>query len=376
MIEKGQALKVLIVGGSGVFGSRLAKLAEQIEGVHLTLAGRNLARLEAVAGSLASRVSLRQLDRNAIDASDLAGFDVVVDSAGPFQASHSKVIEAAIAAGVNYIDLADGRDFVASFPRYDQAAKEAGIAMVTGASSIPALSHAVIDHLTLTWRQIDTIRIGIFPGNRAPRGRSVVEAILSYVGKPVRVFHEGRWGEVPGWGMTHREDIPGIGKRWASVCDTPEQDLLVKRYAPTRSAEFFAGLELGFLHLGLAGLSQLVRFKLLPGLRPFAGPMLWVAQRFLAFGSDRGAMTVRVSGVDGKGHAQTRSWVLNADANRGPNVPVLAAVALIRRLARGETLPEGASACSGMLSLEDFSDLFAQLEITTTTYLSQAHAAR
>ena len=177
----------------------------------------------------------------------------MIDAAGPFQGSATTLVEACIGAQVDYLDLADGRDWVVGFAeRFDAAASAAGVAQVSGASSIPALSHAVLDLLVAGWREVEAIRIGIFPGNRAPRGLSVVEAILSYSGKPVRVFRTGRWDTQWGWGGLHRVDAGPAGKRWASACDTPEQDLLVARYRPTLSAEFFAGMELSVLHLGLA----------------------------------------------------------------------------------------------------------------------------
>ena len=361
-----KALKVLLVGASGVFGSRLAELASREHGIELTLAARNLHKIEAVAKVLDCKPHLARLDRNTVKAVELAGYDLVIDAAGPFQASCTRLIEAAIAQRVNYIDLADGREFVAGFSQFDAAARDAGVMLITGASSIPALSHAVIDELTMDWQRIDALRVGIYPGNRAPRGRSVVEAILSYVGKPVRVFREGTWQVVPGWSGLHREDIPLIGKRWSSVCDTPEQDLLVERYAPRRSAEFFAGLEFGVLHLGLWLCSLPVRIGLLKSLRPFAGPMLKLAELARFAGSDRGAMTVRAQGLDGAGNPCASHWVLRADANRGPYVPVLAALALMRRLRDRRNLPgAGAHVCSGVLQLDDFSKDFAQLGIET-----------
>ena len=347
-------LNVLIVGASGVFGSRLAELVAKEAGVHLTLAARNLWKLEQLASRLPTKVGLAKIDRDTVKSTDLVGYDLVIDAAGPFQSSHSRLIDAAIGARVDYLDLADGRDFVGTFPRFDKAAAEAGVTLVTGASSIPALSHAVLDELTRGWSAIDSIRIGIYPGNRAPRGRSVVEAILSYVGKPVRVFREGEWQQVPGWGGLHREDIPRIGRRWASVCDTPEQDLLVARYRPRRSAEFFAGLELGLLHVGLWLCSLPVRWGWLDSLQPFASPMLKLAELVRIVGSDRGAMTVRASGVAQSGEPVGRGWILRADANRGPYVPVLAALAMVRRFRDGSAPEPGAFICSGLLEIDDF----------------------
>ncbi|MEM6267244.1 MAG: saccharopine dehydrogenase NADP-binding domain-containing protein, partial [Pseudomonadota bacterium] len=229
-------LRVLLIGATGVFGSRLARFVAQEHGIELILAARNLAKLETLADELSKRPHCIVLDRASLTAQDLTGYDLVIDAAGPFEADGMRVVESAIAAKTDYLDLADGRAFVREFPRYDEVAKGAGVALITGASSIPALSHAVIDQLTSGWQAIETLKIGIFPGNRAPRGLSVIETILSYVGKPVRVFREGGWRNVSGWGMLHREPVPGLGRRWASVCDTPEQDLLVARYAPRKSA--------------------------------------------------------------------------------------------------------------------------------------------
>ncbi|HMO77048.1 MAG TPA: saccharopine dehydrogenase NADP-binding domain-containing protein [Sphingopyxis sp.] len=357
-------LRVLLIGATGVFGSRLAELAVREHGLALTLAARDERKLAALSARLGG-LPVRALDRDRLSAADLAGFDVVVDAAGPFQASAPTVIAAAIAAGIHYLDLADGRAFIAAIGDHDAAARAAGISITSGASSIPALSHAVIDDLTAGWRAIDEIRIGIFPGNRAPRGLSVVQAILSYVGHPVRVWRGGQWVDVPGWGQTHRWRIPGIGARWASVCDTPEQDLLVARYRPRASAEFFAGMELSILHLGLAALALPVRRGWIGSLRPAARPLLAIARLLLPFGSDRGAMGVIVRGEDRQGRPVDARWTLRATGNRGPYVPTLAALAMLRRFRDGRAPEPGARACTGMLTLADFAADFAALEITT-----------
>ena len=155
------------------------------------------------------------------------------------------------------------------------------------------------------------------------------------------------------------------------MCDTPEQQLLVERYRPTRSAEFVAGLELSVLHLGLWLLSFLVRWGWIDSLRPFSGLMLWIAQLVWAFGSDRGAMIVEVAGRDGYGRSATARWTLDATANLGPYVPVLGALALIRRLAAGWQPQHGAYPCSGILGLDEFTQLLDTLGIQHTSTVSE-----
>jgi saccharopine dehydrogenase-like protein len=367
-------IKVLIVGATGVFGSRLARLAAGEAGVRLTLAARRQGALESLAGRLGG-CATHVLDRDHVRASDVQGFDLVIDCAGPFQGSHTKLIEACIAARVDYADLADGREFVCSIGRFDAAAKFAEMAALSGASSIPALSHAVLDRLTQGWSGIEDIRVGIFPGNRAPRGRSVVEAILSYVGKPVRVFSGGQWRELPGWSLQGRVDCGLAGKRWASACDTPDQELLVERYRPTGSAEFVAGLELPLLHLGLWLLSLPVRWGWIGSLRPMSGLLLWIAQRLLPFGSDSGAMIVEARGRDRDRHPVEARWNLSATTNLGPLVPVLAALALIRRVRDGWRPEPGAYPCAGIVTLDELEVLLDALGISYAVQLGEAPAA-
>ncbi len=354
---------VLILGATGVFGSRLVERAAREGGMELILAARDGDKLRALAARHCPEARIRPLDRDRITAADLAGADMVIDAAGPFQDSACQVIEAAIAARVHYVDLADGRDFVRNIARFDAAARAAGISVTSGASSIPALSHAVIDDLTESWRGIDTIKVGIFPGNRAPRGRAVVEAILSYAGKPVKVFMRGGWSRQWGWGGAHRWHIAGLGKRWASVCDTPEQDLLVARFKPARAAEFYAGAELSIMHLGLAMLAFPVRLGLIRSLRPAAGLLHWLTLRLSRFGSDVGAMEVLLNGTDAEGGPAKARWTLRADGNCGPYVPMIAAHIMIRRLRDGTMPPPGARACAGFMELREFDGDFDELGI-------------
>lgn len=362
MMSTERPLQILIVGASGVFGSRLAKLASRERGIRLTLGGRRREPLQALAAELGN-CEVQIIDRDQVDRRQIEEFDFVIDCAGPFQESRTRLIEQCIAAGVDYADLADGREFVCSIDRFDVAAKRAGTAVISGVSSIPALSHAVLDALTAHWRRVDEIRIGIFPGNRAPRGRSVVEAILSYVGKPVRVFADRRWRTVPGWSLTDRVDCGPAGKRWASVCDTPEQELLVRRYRPTGSAEFVAGLELPVLHLGLWLLSFPVRWGWIKSLRPWSGALLRIARALRSLGSDRGAMIVEVTGLSPAGEPGAAKWTLDATTNLGPFVPVIPAWALIRRLRDGWRPEPGAYPCSGFLKLEDLESRLEALGI-------------
>ncbi len=357
----------MVIGGTGGFGRRLVEGLVATSDLDVIIAARHLDRARALAAALhPDRASAIALDRAAVTPDLLreSGASVVVDAAGPFQGADYRVVRAAIAAGVHYLDLADGRDFVAGFAALDAEARAAGVVALTGASSTPALSGAVLDRLTAGWRQIDRIEIAISPGNRgAPRSLAVIRSILSYAGKPVRVFDGGIWVTRPGWGMLTRRDLRGIGRRWLSLCETPDLDLVPSRFAPRSSALFRAGLELTVLHLGLLIASLPVRAGLLKSLQPFARLFRWVAERFAGFGSDRGGMLVEAVGVDAEGVRTHAAWSLVATAGDGPVVPTLPALAVLRQIAAGKVPAPGARACVRIVDLAAIEHEFARHRI-------------
>jgi hypothetical protein len=362
------ARTVLVVGGSGAFGGRLVDGLIATSDFDVIVAGRDLTRAKTKAAASGARARALRVDTETVTAQMLAatGAFVVVDAAGPFQGGDYRLARAAITAGMHYVDLADARDFVAGFGALDAAVKAAGVVALTGASSTPALSHAVLDRLTRGWRRVDAVEIAISPGNRnSPRGLSVIRAILSYAGKPVRVFAGGTWTAWPGWGRPVRREMPGLGKRWLSLCETPDLDLVPARFSPRDAALFRAGLELSVMHIGLYLAGLLVRSGLLPSLLPFASLFRWMAERLKGFGADRGGMLVEVVGVDAAGDPVRSAWSLVAEGGDGPMVPTLPALAAIRALGDGSLSQPGARACVGVLDLDRISREFAPYRIAT-----------
>jgi hypothetical protein len=351
--------RVLLLGATGVFGSRLAAMLGAMPGLELVLAARGQGalaelkrRLEAQGAVAALTVQI--FDRETPQSLGALRPWLVIDAAGPFQDSGYELALAAVGAGAHYIDLADARAFVAGFAEaLDAAATQAGVLAVTGASSTPALSHAALQDLTRGWRRLDRVAVVISPGGRSPRGLSVVEAILSYVGRPVRLFRGGAWVQAPGWSGLRRPYMPGLGPRWASICETPDLDLLPQRFRIGQEALFLAGLDPPAMHLGLVLLSLLVRWRRIRSLRPFARILRACAGLLTPFSADRGGMIVEAEGLDAENAPARARWSLWALANSGPNTPAAPAAALVRRLLEGEEARRGAQACAGLLSLNE-----------------------
>lgn len=346
---------LLIVGAGGLFGARLARLVAERGRMRISLGGRresNIATLRRELGALhpAGGFVFVPIDRDAATPEQLRGFDVVVDCAGPFQGSGTTLIEACIAAGAHYVDIADGRAWVEDIPpRFDVAARAAGIAVITGASTTPALT--VVAACTDGWQVIDTIDVAVVPGNRTPKGKSVIAAILSWVGKPVAVFREGRWQRAAGWTGQRWVVLDGVGRRRASLADVPDLDAPPRSFMPRIRSQFDAGMELGLLHrlIWLSGIA--VRLRLTSSATLFAAVGYRLAMLLDRCGTDRGGMLVEVTGADAGGKACSARWSLVASDNAGPYVPVLAAAAVVELLLAG-SVRSGARSAAGVVTLE------------------------
>lgn len=350
---------VLVVGSTGAFGLRLVELLARDEQFDLVLAGRTASALEVQAGllsrSLGRAVRWCALDAGRVEAEAIAalGVALVINASGPYQGGDYGLARAAIGAGCHSIDLADARAFVTGIGTLDAAARAAGVLVVSGASSVPGLSSAVVAQHRDRFARLDTLDIAISPGNAFDPGVATVASVLGGVGQPLRTLVDGEWRTVHGWQGLRRRAFGGAGRRWLGHVDVPDLDLFPAHDAGLRTVRFQAGLEVWPFHLGLWAASWLVRSGLVASLAPLAPHLLAVKRRLSWLGSDRGGMRIEMSGEGRDGQPLRVRWLLVAGSGHGPYVPVLASVALARRLASGVEARRGAMACFGVVDLAD-----------------------
>jgi hypothetical protein len=367
--------RALILGGYGGFGARLSRrLAE--DGWEVLIAGRDRVKAEALALRLPDARGIL-VDRNG----DLGPVlraeqpDLLIDAAGPFQTSDYRVAEACIAAGVHYFDLADARGFVCGIGALDMAARKAGVAVISGASSIPALSGAVVAELAADMHEVRAIEHSISASTRGTTGNSVGWAVLSYAGKTIEVWRGGRKERVWGWQGLRRMRYAVAGERrlnrLVALADVPDLQLMPERFPGKPTVLFRAGPEFAFHLLGLWLLSWPVRWGWLKSLDSWSRWLLPAQRLTRGLGSKRSAMAVEVKGKTPQG-LMRRSWSLVASDDHGPEVPTLAAQLLGRKLREG-ALPPGARDAGALLDLEHFRSLFGPLairdELSATPYL-------
>lgn len=284
------AYRVVLLGATGVFGTRLARRLVADRRFETILSGRTRSTLEALATQWDGQVGVARLDVLAEDfAGRLASLEpqLVIHAAGPFQTQDYRVAEACLACGSHYVDLADGRDFVAGISRLDAVARAAGRLVVSGASSVPALSSAVVDALLPRFARLERIESAISPGNRTPRGDASVASILGYCGRPIRIWRDGRWQLGSGWMDTRRVRLAGT-RRLVGLCEVPDLELFPARYPAVRTVLFRAGLEQPILHMGTWLAAVLVRLGVIRDLPRHAVRLRRWSERFISLGSDVG----------------------------------------------------------------------------------------
>jgi hypothetical protein len=370
-------LTVLIIGGYGVFGGRLVELLRDEADLTVIVAGRSRTKAERFClalGETKAHLVPAAFDRNGDVAAQLTALrpNLLVDASGPYQAYGERpyrVIEACLAQGVNYLDLADGSDFVAGVRTFDEAARAAGLFVLSGASTCPALTAAAVRRLSKDMARIDAIRGGIAPSPHARVGENVIRAIAGYAGQPVALRRNG----APATGHAFAEQMrftiaaPGhlpLADVLFSLVDTPDLRELPLLWPQVKTVWMGAGPRPELLHRVLIALAALVRMKLMPGLS-FLAPLMVAATNRLRWGAHRGGMFVEVEGADTAGQAARRSWNLIAEGDDGPYIPSMAIAALIEGLLAGRSPAPGARSAATDIELEDYETQFSRRAIYT-----------
>ncbi|MEG0186268.1 MAG: DUF4166 domain-containing protein [Stenotrophomonas sp.] len=366
-------MKILILGGYGVFGGRLVRLLSDLPMLEVLVAGRTLAAAQAFCAAYAGQPVLRplQVDRQQLAAALQAERpDLVVDASGPFQdygAQRYAAIEACIGAGIDYLDFADAADFVFGVSQYDAQAKAAGVYVLSGVSSFPVLTAAVLRDMAT---RMDIVRVegGIAPSPYAGIGLNVMRAVVGYAGSPVKLRRGGRDGHGIGLAESRRFTVavPGrlpLRNLHFSLVDVPDLQVLPPEHPTMTDIWMGAGPVPEVLHRVLNLLAKARLHLKLPSLEP-CSRLFYTVLNLMKFGEHRGGMIVRATGMR-DGVPMEQSWHLLAEADDGPYIPSMAIEAVIRKQLAGERPAAGARPATHALEVSDYDRLFEGRTIFT-----------
>lgn len=356
-------MRVLIIGGYGNFGAYIAARLCKDEKIELIIAGRSPDKAKKLADKIGATSVFLDIHKNLDQVLQSEKPDAVIHTSGPFQGQGYNVAEACIRYKCHYIDLADGREFVAQISNFDQSAKEAGVLIVSGASSVPCLTSAIIDHYTQSFKTLQSVDYGIATAQRTNPGLATTTAILDYAGKKFTTLKQGVMQNIYGWQNLTLRKYPELGYRLLSNCDIPDLSLFPERYKNLKDIRFRAGLEVPLLHLGLWALSWFVRMGLIKSLKPYARPFYKAGPFFNVLGTDRSAFHMEMKGRGESGSEITKTFYIITGSGDGPNIPCIPSILLVQMLARNQIPDTGAKPCVGLITLEQYKQGLSGLDI-------------
>lgn len=363
---KAGALKILILGGYGVFGGRLVELLSDIPDLEMLICGRSQSRAAAYCAAYRglAKVSPLAFDRKDIKQELIDTCpDLVVDASGPFQDYGDNgyvVIQACIASGVDYLDFADAADFVFGVSQFDTEARSAGVFVLSGVSSFPVLTAAVLRKMADTM-DITSVEGGIAPSPYAGVGMNVMRAVVGYAGTPVKLMRNGMPAAAIGLAESRRYTIavPGrlpLDNIHFSLVDVPDLQVIPPQHASLQNIWMGAGPGPEVLHKILNLLAKARATFGLPSMVPLSR-LFYTVLNLMKFGAHRGGMYVHATGLR-DGVESEQSWHLLAEGDDGPYIPAMAIEVIVRKVLIAERPEAGARPATNALNLEDYEKLF------------------
>ena len=224
-------MKIIALGGAGDMGSRAVEELAEAEGVEqVTIADRNVEAAQQLAARLEGRKATA--DVRPVDANDhhglveaMRGYDVATSALGPFYLFESKLVRAAIEAGVNYTSICD--DWLAAdevVTQFSQAARQSGVTVITGLGTSPGISNVGVRYFADRMDKLRRVDICVYMPMQAGGGEAVIAHTLFIMSGKVAAWREGkrmmvracseervldfpRFGAVKVWNMGHGEPV-------------------------------------------------------------------------------------------------------------------------------------------------------------------------
>lgn len=272
-------MNILILGGYGYTGKLLAKhLLAQTDHT-IILAGRNREKATAYAKELNSdRVSVRRVD--AADTNSLRdglkGVDFLLVAA-PTTHQADTVIEAALEAGVDYLDMQFSDAKIASLYKYRDKIEKSNLCFVTEAGYHPGLPSAMVRFAA---GKLDLIESALTAGylniGALPYTEAVDELMEGFIHYQAQVFKIGAWTKPSSWDMRKFDFGPEIGRRICYSMFFEELRGIPAMYPTLKETGFYISGSNWIADLLVTPI-VMVGLKLFPkrGIRPLGKLMWW-----------------------------------------------------------------------------------------------------
>lgn len=184
----------LLYGATGYTGTLIAEAA-RAAGLTPMLAGRNPAKVKALADRLGLPWTAFALeDRSALDKA-VGAAAAVLHAAGPFSATSAPMVEACLRNGRHYLDITGEIDVFEACAAKSQEAKAKGVMLMPGAGFDVVPSDCLAAHVARRLPGAKRLTIGISGMGKASRGTA--KTMVESLGSGTRVRRGGQIVALP-----------------------------------------------------------------------------------------------------------------------------------------------------------------------------------
>lgn len=316
-------MKITVLGGAGSMGSRATRdIAEQNDVTNLVIADINLAAASQLANELNTHTSTKKITAVHVDAnipstviSAIANSDIVLSAVGPYFKFGRMVIESAITAGTDIVDICDDYDAVQEILSLHDKATAKGVTVLTGMGWTPGLSNLLALKAINTLDSANEVYVYWAGSPLGDSGLAVILHTLHIFTGKIPTFDAGKLVNIPAGSGREVVEFKDLGSCTMFHVGHPEP-ITLPRFLPTLSRVVLKGgltdnffneamLLIGNMGIADAQESKELIASLLKSITPFA-PFFLISQE------TRSAIKVVVKGLK-QGKNTQITYEANAD---------------------------------------------------------------
>lgn len=341
-MRTGSERRVLVVGGYGHVGLKIAERLTTQGAATCRLAGRDLQRAQAAATRLGGEAVRLDLSDDKTWPAALDGVDAVVVCTDQDDLAF---VSEVVARGLVYVDITADDGFLRLVEGLDAAAAVSGAGVVLSVGLSPGLTNLLAAACARGLDRIDRAQICVLLGLGDSHGAAAVDWMMRQVRQADQWMLETRAVEVP-W-----SDRP-----WPAVAFPFADQFVVARTLGAPRTETL-------LTFDSAWVSRLV-FTVFRkfGRGPALGRIARAAVGKVRVGSDRAAVAVEVHGLRGGRPVEVRAGL---DGRREADITARVAALTVERVLDKEPLA-GVRHLHQVLTLQDFAEDLAEQGVALT----------
>lgn len=208
-------LKYVVLGGAGHIGSEITKqIVELDDKAELLIADINFEAARDLADELGDKVSAIEVD--ALNKEKLISTmkygDIVISALGPFYKFGKYVVECAIEAGVNFIDIDDDYDATIKCLELNDDARKNGVTAIIGLGASPGLTNMLAKYGAEKLDTIDEIHTSwVWTSIDPTEGPAIVAHYFHACTGEVPTYRDGKLVYVPALSEPKKVYFPPIG---------------------------------------------------------------------------------------------------------------------------------------------------------------------